>query len=247
MKVIFLGTNAWYDTETGNTPCILIDSKNYYVVLDAGNGSYKLDQYIKDDRPIYVFLSHLHLDHIEGFHTYDKFNFSQTIKIHVPDGQTELLKSIINHPFAKPFKDKNCKFEFFDIKEGKNDLPIRYDAFHMNHADYNLGYRFYIDNKIICYSGDTGIMENSVKLAKNADLLIHECSNLSGMTTPKWGHANPEEVASLAKEANVKNLALVHFNPVFYSTLKIRKEAEEIAKNIFPNTIAATDGLELII
>jgi ribonuclease Z len=244
MKVIFLGTNGWYDTETGNTPCILIDSKDYCVVLDAGNGSYKLDRYIKDDKPIYVFLSHLHLDHIEGFHTYDKFKFSQTIKIHVPNGQIELLKSIINHPFAKPFKDKNCKFEFFDIKEGKNDLPIRYEAFHMNHVDYNLGYRFYIDNKIISYSGDTAICENSKMLANNADLLIHECS-FTQETESNWGHSKPEEVAYLAKEGKVKKLALTHFDPFRYLTLESRGEAEEIAKKIFPNTIAATDGLEL--
>lgn len=29
MRIIFLGTNGWYDTDTGNTVCILLESKDY--------------------------------------------------------------------------------------------------------------------------------------------------------------------------------------------------------------------------
>ncbi|MFX1587847.1 MAG: MBL fold metallo-hydrolase, partial [Promethearchaeota archaeon] len=63
MRVIFLGTNGWYATDIGNTVSTLIDSKNYYIILDAGDGIYKIDQYIKNNKPIIVLLSHLHLDH----------------------------------------------------------------------------------------------------------------------------------------------------------------------------------------
>jgi len=55
MKVIFLGTNGWYDTKTGNTPCVLIDTKTHYIILDAGDGIYKLDKYITTQKPIYLF------------------------------------------------------------------------------------------------------------------------------------------------------------------------------------------------
>jgi len=69
MKIVFLGTNGWYTTPTGNTPCILIDSKDQYVVFDAGNGIYKLDKYITEDKPISLFITHFHLDHVSGLHT----------------------------------------------------------------------------------------------------------------------------------------------------------------------------------
>jgi ribonuclease BN (tRNA processing enzyme) len=36
MKIIFLGTNGWYDTKTGNTVSILIVTKEHNIVLDAG-------------------------------------------------------------------------------------------------------------------------------------------------------------------------------------------------------------------
>ena len=48
MNVIFLGTNRWYDSDTGNTICILIESDEYYIVLDAGNGINKLDRYCQN-------------------------------------------------------------------------------------------------------------------------------------------------------------------------------------------------------
>ncbi len=41
--VIFLGTNGWYDTNIGNTICILVETKKEYLILDAGNGFYKID------------------------------------------------------------------------------------------------------------------------------------------------------------------------------------------------------------
>ena len=46
MKIAFLGTNGWYDTKTGNTVSALVDTKKYYIVLDAGNGIHKLDKYL---------------------------------------------------------------------------------------------------------------------------------------------------------------------------------------------------------
>jgi ribonuclease BN (tRNA processing enzyme) len=34
-KIIFMGTNGWYDSKTGNTISILIEAEEYDVVLGA--------------------------------------------------------------------------------------------------------------------------------------------------------------------------------------------------------------------
>ena len=47
-EVIFLGTNGWYDTDTGNTVCILLKSHKYNIIFDAGSGLHKLDDYVGD-------------------------------------------------------------------------------------------------------------------------------------------------------------------------------------------------------
>src|SRR3989338_8543942 len=58
-----------------------------------------------------------------------------------------------------------------------------------------------------------------------------------------WGHADPIQAAQFAKNAGVKKLILTHFAAHLYDTLEKRKIAEEKAREIFPNTLAATDGL----
>jgi len=50
-SIHFLGTNGWYDTDTGNTICILIDTEEYGIILDAGNGIYKLDTLTSLNKP----------------------------------------------------------------------------------------------------------------------------------------------------------------------------------------------------
>ena len=35
MKITFLGTNGWYDTKTGNTICTLIETKDYFIILQS--------------------------------------------------------------------------------------------------------------------------------------------------------------------------------------------------------------------
>ena len=36
IKVTFLGTNGWYSTDTGVTLCTLVESDDFYIILDAG-------------------------------------------------------------------------------------------------------------------------------------------------------------------------------------------------------------------
>ena len=98
MKIYFLGTNGWYSSPTGDTPCILIDSKDQYVIFDAGNGIYKIDQYIKEDKPISLFLSHFHIDHISGLHTLAKFNFKQGIDVYFAKGRGKDFETFVNPP-----------------------------------------------------------------------------------------------------------------------------------------------------
>jgi ribonuclease BN (tRNA processing enzyme) len=103
MKVTFLGTNGWYDTLTGNTCSILIQSKEYDIILDAGNGLAKADQYITQEKPAYLFISHFHIDHIVGLHTLVKFKFSRGLVICGQVGTTGVLNTFVAEPFTVPF------------------------------------------------------------------------------------------------------------------------------------------------
>jgi ribonuclease BN (tRNA processing enzyme) len=108
-----------------------------------------------------------------------------------------------------------------------------------------LGYRFQIENKIVSYCTDTGICDNLYYLAKDADLLISECSYKPGQEKWGWPHLKSEEIAIIAKESNVKTLILTHFDASIFPTLESREHSVIKAKNIFKATVGARDGLSL--
>ena len=245
MKIVFLGTNGWYDTQTGNTLCILIETEREYIVLDAGSGIWKLDRYINDDKAIYLFLSHLHLDHIIGLHILNKFNFTQGLTIIGQSGTRDFLNKIINSPFTIPMHQLPYRTEIYEIPEAQVITPLKFTFLPLKHSSECLGYRFEIEDKVISYCTDTGYCDNAVELARDADLLITECALKTGQSDEIWPHLNPKDAARIADEGNAKMLALVHFDASVYTTLDARKRAREEARKLFDKTFAATDDMEI--
>lgn len=262
MKITFLGTNGWYATKTGNTVCAVIETSFNYIVLDAGDGLYRLDSVATNkNKPIAIFLSHFHLDHLIGLHIQPKFHFEKEVRIFGQPGTKKVLAELIAEPYTAPFSRIKTKVSIQELKEGKNSIEIasspsasrpifgasndkQYNVtcLPLIHADPCWGFRFEVDNKIIAYCTDTGPCDNLIELGKDADILILECAFLSGAPLSKdWPHLNPEVAAELAKKAKCKELILTHFDASRYDTLKKRKDAEKVAKKTFPNTLAATD------
>jgi ribonuclease BN (tRNA processing enzyme) len=245
MKITFLGTNGWYDTETGNTVSILVETEEYDLVLDAGNGIYKLDRYASGHKPVFVFLSHFHLDHIAGLHVLGKFTFGQGMVICGPEGMKKILSTLIDQPFTMPFRQLDFRTELLELPEEINKLPFPVEALPLRHAALTLGYRFTIDGKTIAYCPDTGYCENAVRLAADADLLIAECAYRPGEAVESWPHLNPETAARIATEARATLLHLVHFDASLYPALGDRKRAEEASRKIFPRTVASLDNMQV--
>jgi ribonuclease BN (tRNA processing enzyme) len=249
IKIVFLGTNGWYDTKTGNTICTLIETSNYFIILDAGNGLFKIDQFISETNKklIYIFLSHFHLDHIIGLHTLSKFNFTTGIRIYGQKGTKETLNKIIDAPYTVPFNKLPYSVDILELSEGTHNIPFLIECKFLLHSSPCMGYRFKLDDKIVAYCVDTGFCKNAVELAYNADLLIAECSFKSGQANVEWPHLNPENASLIAKDANSKELALNHFDANIYTTLKDRKEAEEKARETFKNSFVTEDNKEMIL
>ena len=243
MKIIFLGTNGWYDTKTGNTLSVLIAAKEYNIVLDAGTGFAKLDRYLSNSNPIFLFLSHFHLDHLIGLHTLFKFSFSKKLTISGPRGTERVLRALLKQPFTAPLDHLSYETEILEMPGSEDRFPFKVKGMDLVHPPLSMGYRFQLEGKVIAYCSDTGYCENAVTLAKGADLLISECSFLPGEYSKEWPHLNPQFAARIAKEAGASQLALVHFDAAKYTTIELRKKAEMEAQKIFPDTIACEDDM----
>ena len=245
IKVIFLGTNGWFDTETGNTVSILISTDKFYIVLDAGNGIHKLSRYTTESKPTYLFLSHFHLDHVAGLHTLLLNKFPKGLYMITHESYTKTLNTIVDFPFTMPLDKLPFDTRVIQVPKDIPKLPFQAQFLEMTHSSLTLGARLYLDGKVISYCPDTGYCQNAVSLAKNADLLITECALKPGEENPKWPHLNPEYAARIALESGAKMLALTHFDAKNYPDLKSRADAEAVAKKTFQNTIASTDCLEI--
>jgi len=247
VRVIFLGTNGWYDTDTGNTVCILIRTDDYEIILDAGGGLHKLDRYVDEGnaKPVYLFLSHFHLDHIIGLHTLTKFNFRQGLNICIPTGTRDILEMFVNAPFTAAISQLPFPVNTYELPEEADKLPFTTEARELRHPSLTLGYRFEIEGKVISYCPDTGLCDNAIHLARSSDLLIAECAYKSGQSSENWPHLNPETAATIARDAGARSLALVHFDAEIYKTLGERKESEREAREIFKNTFMTTDDMEI--
>lgn len=245
MQLVFLGTNGWYDNRDGNTVCALLRGKKYDIVLDAGNGLYKLDQYVDGKKPVFMFLSHFHIDHIAGLHMLCKFRLKKGLTICAQRGARRVLGKFINSPFTVPLRELPYPVRILELPKEAGEIPFKVDVLPLVHADPVLGFRLSLDGKTVTYITDTGYCANALKLARGADLLITECANLPGEFNPRWPHFSPETSAKLAVDAGAKSLVMTHFSAARYPANVKRALALRHARKLFPAAKAAMDGMKV--
>ncbi len=99
--------------------------------------------------------------------------------------------------------------------------------------------------KKVVYSGDTLPSKTVVKLAQNADLLIHDSTlfeDEDAMEGKDFRHASFEQVLDIAKQANVKQLVLTHISRRYQDT----KELEDEVKK-HPNVKLGKDFMKIVL
>ncbi|HEL1583389.1 TPA: ribonuclease Z [Streptococcus suis] len=90
--------------------------------------------------------------------------------------------------------------------------------------------------KVVTILGDTRKCYASVRLAVNADVLVHEATYGKGdeKIARKHGHSTNMEAAQVAKDAGAKQLLLNHISPRFLSKdiSQLRKDASTIFEQV---------------
>jgi ribonuclease BN (tRNA processing enzyme) len=188
-------------------------------------------------------LSHFHLDHIIGFFWIAAALQGKEIDVYGQPGTEKAITTLIDRPFfPTPIMQQHLKLRINEIDPGRTriaDLVVECD--YLKHSDPVYGYR--INN--ISYCTDTMPCRNSVKLSRDADLLIHESAFSEAKA--RGSHSKPSEAAQIASEANAKKLVLFHFDANTYRLREDKVEAGISARRIFPNTVVAEDLMEITV
>jgi ribonuclease BN (tRNA processing enzyme) len=116
-----------------------------------------------------------------------------------------------------------------------------------------LGYLLQISKARIAYVSDheheSGELSQGVlEMVQGVDALIHDAQySREELANGKrgWGHSAWEDVVDLALEAQVKQLFLFHHDP--NTTDEQLLERQLLARQLFPNTTAARDGLRVLL
>ena len=96
----------------------------------------------------------------------------------------------------------------------------------------------------VVITGDTRPCAATIAAAEGADLLVHEATfgHEEADRAVDTGHSTAREAADVAREAGVHSLALTHFSA------RYSRDAGELlreASHVFPNVVAAKDGMEM--
>ncbi|MCD7971889.1 MAG: ribonuclease Z [Candidatus Azobacteroides sp.] len=93
------------------------------------------------------------------------------------------------------------------------------------------------------YCSDTAYSEKIVPIIEGVDLLFHEATFMQAdlARAKQTFHSSAMQAAEIAKQACVKKLMIGHYSARYYDIKPLLEEA----RNIFPETIAAYEGLKI--
>jgi ribonuclease Z len=96
----------------------------------------------------------------------------------------------------------------------------------------------------VVVTGDTRPCEATVEAARDADVLVHECTfaEEEAARAKETGHSTAREAAEVARRAGARRLLLTHFS-ARYS--RDAGELEREARALFANAAAVRDGTEV--
>lgn len=255
----------------GNTSCVEVNCGDEIIVIDGGTGLRPLGLDLlqraidnkKFNKKISILFSHVHWDHIQGF-PFFRPAFNPEFKIHLygskhsdVDIECAVRGQMVAPHFPLRLRDMPSKISFKQLSGDETthigDILIKNLA--LNHPNGSFGYKIEHKNKSFVYLSDHEYSDESeqrlIKFAQNSSFIIYdsmytpeEYSGSDGQGSRKgWGHSTWEYGVELAKAANVDRLVLFHHGR---EDNKV-SEIESLAKKKFKNTIAAFEGLEIII
>jgi len=226
MKLTVVGCSGSMPGPESPASCYVVQAGETTLVLDLGSGAIGPLQRVVDVGSIdAVVLSHLHPDHcldLCGLYVglrYGPWRGRPPVPVWGParagerlarayavDGSRDLRSALDFGPYpAEPFRVGDIEVTATRVAHRSDQDPDWMEAF---------GVRLEASGRSIVYSGDTGMFDGLVELARGADVLLCEASNaMDGASYPANLHLSGREAGECATAAGVGRLVLTHIPP----------------------------------
>ncbi len=263
VDVVFHGTRGSFPVHSpyhfkygGHTSCVSIITRKHWLILDAGTGMIDAGSIAQQHKfqMCHLFLTHLHLDHIVGLPAFSPlWSTNFTLNIYsCAVNPAQQISTLISPPyFPVHWKDipATPNLTTFNAGETLTTDQGYVDTITLSHPGGGCGYRLRFEDYKICYITDTDLPKplrvKLIKFVQGCDLLIFDSTYCDSEYGPvaDFGHSTWQMACDLAKEANVKRLALFHHAP--NHTDDFIDALEVAAKKVFPRAFAARCGQTL--
>jgi phosphoribosyl 1,2-cyclic phosphodiesterase len=220
----------------GNTSCVQVSlPSGEELILDAGTGIRTLGLDLPARSRIHILLTHLHLDHIQGLMFFPPcFRSESEIIIWGPASPEASLEDRVARYISAPLspvevRELPCAVSFRDAPPSQWELggaTIRAEA--VTHRGPTLGYRISDGESTVAYIPDhepalgaplDGLEPEWISgfdLARDADLLIHDCQYTDEEYPAHigWGHSALNDTLTFARRVEARSLLLFHHDPL---------------------------------
>ena len=192
------------------------------LVIDFGGGVLGALQRFADPGEVHILLSHLHADHcldLPGLFVWRRYHPNPPVGKKQMFGPSDTWSRLgaASSPEGGEFDDFSDIFDIYPWVDGQS---VRFGSLDVmpklvSHPTESYGMRFTDPSgAVFVYSGDTGICEAAVDLARDADVFLCEASwTHDPANRPPHIHLSGTEAGQIAARANVSELLLTHIPP----------------------------------
>jgi phosphoribosyl 1,2-cyclic phosphodiesterase len=254
----------------GNTSCVeVVLDDGAALVLDAGTGirSLGLDLVRRGTQQIHLFLTHLHLDHLEGLRFFAPlWDPKVSMDVWGPPSPVWSLRERILRAFSPPLfpldlRDVPARVTFRDLPTE----PWRADGLTLSaalvlHPGPTVGFRLDTGGSSLAYLPDhepalAGIDNRTrdwisgAALASDVDFLLHDAQYLAGEYEKKigWGHSSVDDAVAFSCAVGAQRLVLFHHEPgrSDRGLEALQDRAAELLGRDRPPPLLAREGMEI--
>jgi phosphoribosyl 1,2-cyclic phosphodiesterase len=246
----------------GNTPCVEVRCGEHVIVFDAGTGLRGLGNALLQRTrhvDLDIFLSHCHLDHLQGLPFFGPAFVGGRVRLWAGNlgpayRLEEVVRRIVGPPlFPIAVETFKAEIEYHDFAAGEVLEPragVVLRTAPLDHPDGATGYRLEYAGRALAYLTDTESRseahdDNIVSLARDADLVIFDCTYGEREIASHfgWGHSTLQQGLRLAERAGARRFCAFHHDPSRNDAALDRMAAEAAAAS--PHATIAREGLVL--
>lgn len=217
-KLIFLGTGNAANLERQMTSLLfMVGNKGF--LIDCGDGMGTVRNIIKAGVNLTsindVILTHPHADHILGLphFIFVKLVSEPDVIINIYGPQSTLDTARKLYGMVHSLKSEQIRFFPSQSKETFTVLnKVKITGLAVPHLSLCFAYAVEIGHRKIVFTGDMAPSLNFDKLARNCDILIHECHGLANKLGHLKEHSTAKDAGITAQKTKTKHLILSHLH-----------------------------------